>query len=110
MANRRPQPTAYDVARVAGVSQAAVSRAFTPGASIATATREKILAATQALGCRPNLMARSLNRGKSGIVGVVIGNPHYLYFIKALDLLSTKLSQAGHHIIIYTANQINIAD
>src|ERR1044072_3870605 len=38
------------VAQLAGVSRSAVSRTFTPGASVAPATREKVLRAAQELG------------------------------------------------------------
>lgn len=105
MSKRSSPPSAHDVARLAGVSQAAVSRAFTPGASIAAATRERVLEAAKELGYRPNLLARSLIKGQSGIVGVVIGGRSYPFFQAALDALSTRLSQAGKHILIYTAEE-----
>ncbi|CAN7279118.1 LacI family DNA-binding transcriptional regulator [Phenylobacterium sp. LjRoot219] len=105
MSKRLSPPSAHDVARLAGVSQAAVSRAFTPGASIATATRDKVFEAAKELGYRPNLLARSLIKGQSGIVGVVVGNPRYPFFQAALNALSSRLSQAGKHILIYTAEE-----
>jgi DNA-binding LacI/PurR family transcriptional regulator len=40
-----PPATSFDVARLAGVSRSAVSRAFTPGASISAGAREKVLKA-----------------------------------------------------------------
>jgi DNA-binding LacI/PurR family transcriptional regulator len=79
--------TSADVARAAGVSRAAVSRAFTPGASVAPDTRRRILAAAKAVGYRPNAIARSLNTRRSGIVGVVIteiANPFYARLLEAL--------------------------
>ena len=48
MSKRSALPSAHDVARRAGVSQAAVSRAFNTGASIAPATRSKVLKAAVA--------------------------------------------------------------
>lgn len=110
MVDHKSQPTAYDVARLAGVSQAAVSRAFTPGASIANSTREKVFDAAHALGYRPNLLARSLSQGKSGIIGVIIGSPLYPFFVKALDLLSSRLADLDKHILIYTTNESSDAD
>ena len=67
-------PTAHDVARLAGVSQSAVSRAFTEGASISADKRDKIIAAASELGYRPNILARSLIKGTSKVVGVVFGH------------------------------------
>ncbi len=55
---RQRRPTAHDVARLAGLSQSAVSRAFTPGASISEEARLKIVQAADTLGYRPNMIAR----------------------------------------------------
>ncbi len=104
------RPSAHDVARLAGVSQAAVSRAFTPGASISSGTREKVLDAANALGYRPNLLARSLIKGESGIVGVVIGSALNAFFASALDLLSVGLSKKQKHILVFTAQDSTSAD
>lgn len=102
MTKRQPLPSAHDVAHLAGVSQAAVSRAFTPGTSVSAATREKVLEAAKTIGYRPNLLARSLIKGQSGIVGVVIGNARYPFFQAALDTLSVSLARHSKHILIYT--------
>jgi DNA-binding LacI/PurR family transcriptional regulator len=110
MTKRISAPSAHDVARLAGVSQAAVSRAFTPGASIAAATRDKVLRAAKSLGYRPNLLARSLIKGESGIVGVIIGNASNSIFWAALDALSVRLSAAGKHILVFTADGNSTAE
>ena len=52
--------TALKVAKRAGVSQSAVSRVFTPGASASDKTSLKVREAAQELGYRPNVLARSL--------------------------------------------------
>jgi DNA-binding LacI/PurR family transcriptional regulator len=108
-AKRRAHPSAHDVARVALVSQAAVSRAFTPGASVSDATRKRVFKAAEKLGYRPNLLARSLVMGRSGLVGIVMGNPRNPSFAIALDALSTRLTKAGKHILIFTAEKANCA-
>ena len=65
------KPTSFDVAKLAGVSRSAVSRAFTPGANIAPETREKVTKAAAELGYRVNSLARGLQQKHSGIVGIV---------------------------------------
>ena len=60
MRRKLKAPTSYDVALHAGVSQAAVSRAFQAESPIAPATRERVLASAAALGYQPNAIARSL--------------------------------------------------
>lgn len=70
--NKGPRKvTSFDVARVAGVSRAAVSRAFTPDASVSPKTREKVYQAAKDLGYRVNYLARSLTNKRSDLVGVV---------------------------------------
>lgn len=98
----RRAPTESDVAKLAGVSQSAVSRAFTPGASVADATREKILQAAQTLGYQPNLMARSLATSRSNIVALAISyleNPFYAQIVKEL---SDRLRETNRHILLFT--------
>lgn len=69
--NRPRKVTSFDVARRAGVSRAAVSRTFTPNASVSAETREKVHQAAQDLGYRVNYLARSLTNQRSDFVGVV---------------------------------------
>lgn len=92
---RRRWVTSADVARKASVSRAAVSRAFTPGASVAPETRRRILAAAEAVGYRPNAIARSLNTRRSGIVGVVITEIANPFYARLLDALGTTLQARG---------------
>ena len=103
-------PSAHDVAHLAGVSQAAVSRAFTPGASIAKETRSKVLRAAHSLGYRPNLLARSLIKGESGIIGIVMGYPRNAVVMAGLNALLTRLSRAGKHILVFAAEDTATAD
>jgi len=96
--------TSFDVAREAGVSQSAVSRAFTPGASIAADTRDRIIAAAEKLGYRPNPLARSLMRGRSNIVGVGVGDLANPFFVQTLQLLSDALDAAGLRLMLFPAH------
>ena len=64
--------TSLDVARRAGVSQSAVSRVFTPGASASAATAAKVKKAALELGYRPNPIARAMITGKSRIIGLLV--------------------------------------
>jgi len=64
--------TSLQVAQKAGVSQSAVSRVFTPGASVSKKTADKVRMAADALGYRPNVLARAMVSGKSRIIGLVV--------------------------------------
>ncbi|WP_456309136.1 LacI family DNA-binding transcriptional regulator [Serratia proteamaculans] len=63
--------TAADVARLAGVSRSAVSRTFTPGASVSEPTRQKVMAAASELGYQVNIIARTMITGNSNFVGII---------------------------------------
>lgn len=97
--------SSIDVARLAGVSQAAVSRTYTPGASISDRMRQKVLAAAEQLGYQPNIIARSLS-GKStrlvGIIMVKIGDPFYA---KILAAFSRKLQEKGYWSLLLNVNE-----
>nr|WP_192574442.1 LacI family DNA-binding transcriptional regulator [Klebsiella pneumoniae] len=59
------------MARLAGVSRSAVSRTFTPGASVSEKTRQKVLSAAEALGYQVNIIARTMITGSSNFIGIV---------------------------------------
>ena len=87
-----------DVARLAGVSRSAVSRAYTPGAYVSPETRAKVLEASEALGYHPNVLARSLITRRSGIVGVVstdLDNPFYAEILQEIALSLQEIGLAS---------------
>lgn len=94
--------TSYDVAQMAGVSQSAVSRAFTPGASVSKRTRAKIDAAAQALGYEPNAIARILITRRSNIVAVIITEQTTLNYPDVLYQLGSELQREGFHPLLFT--------
>ena len=70
--------TSKELAKLAGVSSATISRAFSPDSRIGAATRDRILAVAREHGYQPNAIARSLNNQRSRLVALVvnaIGNP-----------------------------------
>ena len=93
--------TASDVAERAGVSRSAVSRVFTPGASVSEATAKKVKQAAEALGYRPNRIARSLLTGKSRMIGLVAAYLDNLFYPQALEQLSRALQDRGYHVLMF---------
>jgi DNA-binding LacI/PurR family transcriptional regulator len=90
------QITSKDVARSAGVSQSAVSRTFTPGASVSAETREKVLAAARGLGYRPNFIARSLNRQSTRLIGIVMLKIQDPFYARMLNIFTQRLQEKGY--------------
>ena len=97
--------TAQDVARLAGVSQSAVSRVFTPGASVSPQTVRKVRSAADQLGYRPNVLARSLITGRSRIIGLVVAYLENYFYPEALEKLSNALQAKGYHVLVFMASQ-----
>ncbi|RTY59768.1 LacI family DNA-binding transcriptional regulator [Pantoea sp. YU22] len=86
---------AEDVARLAGVSRSAVSRTFTPGASVAEKTRQKVLAAAEELGYQVNIIARAMNTGSSNFIGIVTAGFDNPFRSKLLAPLVHQLALHG---------------
>lgn len=90
--------TIGDVARRAGVSRTAVSFAFNKPDQLAEDTLKRILDVAHDLGYYPNPAARSLNTGRTGIIGVLIpqraaivcSNPFILEFLKGLGHVTDR--------------------
>ena len=96
--------TALKVAKRAGVSQSAVSRVFTPGASASDKTSLKVREAAQELGYRPNVLARSLITGKSRIIGLVVAYLDNYFYPTALEGISNALKKEGYHVLVFMAS------
>jgi DNA-binding LacI/PurR family transcriptional regulator len=96
--------TSLDVARLAQVSQSAVSRAFTPGASVSEATRIKVEEAARKLGYRPNAIARTLITRRSRIIGVVMSYLENQFYPVVLEKLSQRLQRDGYHVLLFISD------
>lgn len=94
--NGRRFVNSQDVAERAGVSRSAVSRAFTPGASIAPATLKRVQAAADALGYQVNHLARGLLAHRSHLVGLVTSDPETPFRAHMIAALSRALIERGN--------------
>ncbi|GLY40152.1 LacI family transcriptional regulator [Amycolatopsis sp. NBRC 101858] len=73
-------PKLRDVAEHAGVSVRTVSNVVNGFRYVAPATRERVQASIDALGYRPNMAARTLRRGRTGLVALVVPEIDSPYF------------------------------
>lgn len=96
--------TAQEVARLAQVSQSAVSRTFTPGGSVSEKTRSKVIAAANALGYRPNALARSLITRRSRIIALVMSYLENQFYPLVIERLSQKLQKQGYHVLLFISD------
>jgi LacI family transcriptional regulator len=83
------RPTIVDVANIAGVSKATVSRVLSGNAEyMRVETRERVLAAIKELDYRPSSVARSLTSKRTQTAGILvsdIGNPFYPEVIRGVE-------------------------
>lgn len=98
--NRRA--TSYDVAKLAGVSQSAVSRVYKNGASASPAMRKRVLEAAEEVGYRPNAIARGLITQRSNMVAVIIPRMTNLNYPEVLVELTQAFSQHGIRVLLFT--------
>ncbi|HZV52794.1 MAG TPA: LacI family DNA-binding transcriptional regulator, partial [Candidatus Dormibacteraeota bacterium] len=85
--------TIYDVARLAGVSPATVSRALNGSGRVAAATRRRVEAAVAQLGYEPNRVARSLATSVTHTLALLlpdITNPFFPALVKGVQLLADE--------------------
>lgn len=87
----RVSTTSLDVAKRAGVSRSAVSRAFTAGASIAPKTKAKVLRAAAELGYQVNALARSVIQKQSNLIGVVTSGFSDMFRLQLLGAVTHHL-------------------
>jgi DNA-binding LacI/PurR family transcriptional regulator len=83
--------TLHDVARAAGVSVRTVSNVVNQYPFVSPATRERVLQAVTALGYQPNLTARGLRLGRTGVITLVIPDLRNAYFAE----LATSVMDAA---------------
>jgi len=92
--------SSVDVARMAGVSQSAVSRTFSGGANVSEGTRQKVLDAAARLDYRPSLIPRIMLTHKSNLVAIVVGGFYNPFYSAVLEQFTIKFQAAGHQILL----------
>lgn len=99
--------TSVDVARRAEVSQSAVSRTFSPGASVSAKTRARVLKAAEELGYRPNVLARAVISGRSRLIAVLVAYLDNHFYPAVLEKLSRTLQARGYHVLLFLTDPGN---
>jgi DNA-binding LacI/PurR family transcriptional regulator len=97
--------SAEQVAQLAGVSRSAVSRTFTSGASVAPATREKVMRAAEELGYHVNDLARGVLANQSRLVGLVATKPEVGFRAHLAAALAKALIKRGSIPILINTGQ-----
>jgi len=97
--------TMRDVAHKAGVSINTVSRVVNGYGEVSEATRQRVLAAIEELGFRPNVVARSLVSGKSQSVGLIIPQITDPFFPEVVLGVESIARQHGYSVLLCNTNE-----
>jgi LacI family transcriptional regulator len=93
-------PTLEDVARLAQVSTATVSRCLNAPERVASGTRERIQAAVDSLGYAPNFSAKALVTRRTDIIGAVIPTLASAIFSRAIHAFQGELDKLGWTLVL----------
>lgn len=99
---QRTKPSIQDVARLAGVSTATVSRTLNEPAKVKRPTLESVRNAVEQLGYTPHFGGRALASNKSNTIGALIPTMENAIFARALQALQETLAEAGVTLLIAT--------
>lgn len=89
-----------DVARAAGVSTMTVSRVLNSSATVLEDTRQRVFAAIDALGYRPNELARSLRARRSRQIGILVPNLYDPFFATCAHVVNTVAHSNNYSVCI----------
>lgn len=106
----KSRATSYDVARLAGVSQSAVSRCFKPGSSVSKKMRNKVMEAAKQLKYQPNAIARSLISRRSNLVAVLVSARLNFYYPEVLFTLTDRFNEQNMRVLLFTVEQESDVD
>lgn len=92
--------TIREIAKELGVNISTVSRSLNNSPSVSAQTRDKVLEAARRLGYRRDARATALRTGKSGIIGVVVGDIVNPFFAQLADSIEKKAQDLDLRLMI----------
>lgn len=92
--------TIKDIARLAGVSSATVSRTLNGLGGVSEETRARVLTLCQEQGYRKNLLARSLSAHRAGLIGCILSDLDNPLFAEMSLTLERIARQRGYHVML----------
>lgn len=95
--------TSHDVARLAGVSQATVSRVMREDPGVRAETRERVLKVLAEVNYQPNAAARSFRTHRAGAIGVSVARLSYQIYPAMLELIGARLNGLGQQMVVWDA-------
>lgn len=103
--NKKGEITINDIAKALNIAASTVSRALNDSAKISEKTKQKVRVAAQEMGYELNLVASSLSKNKTNLIGVILPKLSSQFFAKALSGIEEVAQAAGYKIIICQTNE-----
>ncbi|MDY6268415.1 MAG: LacI family DNA-binding transcriptional regulator [Selenomonadaceae bacterium] len=100
---QKRKATIVDVAKLAGVSVATVSRVVNANYPVKEETRQKVKAAIEELDYVPNVQARELNTQRSSTIGVVVPGLYNMFFAQVIDGIEDYVRQDEYSLLLNCA-------
>jgi len=94
------RPTILTLSRAAGVSASTVSRALKNDPRISAATRRRIALLAAEAGYTPDAVARTLSGGRSGLIGLVLGDVHNPFYPELLQEAVAQAAERGLRLLL----------
>ena len=98
--SQKAAPTLQDVAKVARVSTATISRSINEPDKVAKETRDRVQKAIEVLGYTPNFGGRVLASNRSNIVGAVIPTMANAMFASGLQVFQEVLAHSSYSLLV----------
>jgi LacI family transcriptional regulator len=92
--------TMKDVARLAGVSIATVSATVNGTAFVSLELRERVTAAIHQLGYAPDGVARSLKKGRTQLIGLIVADITNAFFTELTHVIEAAMQDAGYSVLL----------
>ncbi|MEJ6404865.1 LacI family DNA-binding transcriptional regulator [Yoonia sp. 2307UL14-13] len=100
----KPTPTLHDVARMAEVSTATVSRCFNFPDQVSEATRDRVMAVVKELGYAPNFGARAMAARRTNTIGAIIPTMENAVFARGLQAFQEELHASGYTMLVASSS------
>lgn len=110
MTAKSAKVTRADVAKRAGISPTTVAYVLneTPGVKIREETRAKVLAAAKELGYNPSFSARSMRRGRTELVGILMpamSSQFHPFYAQMLHGVYEAAAESDYHFLLLTQDR-----
>lgn len=105
MTNKRTSITVADVASEANVSKATAARVLGGYGVTSEKTRKAVTETAARLGYQSNELARSMSTGRTGLIGVVVGDIENTFFSRTVRGISDAANAAGLNVVITNSSE-----